>query len=835
MKLFPHILGRVGGSTFEEVKELSFSKVDIVNALLQKEKEVQSQYEKVLETFQFTIQKITDYRLKSVLINAKKDFQSHRASFLKKLKKKSQNDVLNKLFFEISIYSDFKFELKNLQDEFDLIFQKKEIDQYIVLRAFFQKQNIQKGLLQASHSLLSQIKKLDSKSPQNFKKKERQTLRSLAQYFYRIGTKTSPFSHFTTLDILSERDGAFQNESLENEKSFFQFNNFILAEIKELLLKEPSFFRQLELQVNPTVMVKNEEFHFIKNDKNIETIQQIETEEILFVLCRIIIAQDGIEFRSMVEELLKIVEADWSSLENYLLELVQVGFLEWQWGFSGLSFAWEEKLLERINSMRDFPSKNRLKICLDKMIQTKQRVKRSDVQTRFFLQKSIKGDLEKFGMKKIIPELILFEDVQKPISIQLSINQIQPIIQSLDSLLRLLEPLVKNEMKNKISSCWQQNFREEKSVPLIYFYKKFYQTPTPNNNFTKSENEYFFEKIKLGIKENVVVDEEGNLHFYTKDLKDIFPKKNEQVSTQYSGLFQFYSSEGKIKAIINGLTPGFGKLFGRFLPLFNDDITKQLQAWNTELKNDNVWVENVDASIFNANLHPPLLSFEIKNSGSQNALPDEKQISIKDIEVIWDEYLKEPVLVSLKNKKRISIFDFGFEHPENRSPMFQLLNGFSVPHATYRFFLQLVNEVFIDDEPNEIKGFRRVVIDEHLVLQRQSTEVPNSFFPKKEKSETNSSYFLNVQKCKKENNLSQFIFIKPIQNSADLSSDFSKDFFKPQLIDLNSPIAIVLLQKVLEKHSGRVSIIEMLPSGDQLIGDSVAEFAVQWKKFSVGS
>ncbi|MFT6321309.1 MAG: hypothetical protein ACJAT4_002239, partial [Granulosicoccus sp.] len=58
--------------------------------------------------------------------------------------------------------------------------------------------------------------------------------------------------------------------------------------------------------------------------------------------------------------------------------------------------------------------------------------------------------------------------------------------------------------------------------------------------------------------------------------------------------------------------------------------------------------------------------------------------------------------------------------------------------------------------------------------------------------------------------------------------NLKKDFFKPQLIDLNSPLAIVLLQKVLEKHLGRIRLEEMLPKEEEMMGDSVAEFGVQW-------
>ncbi len=829
MKLFSHILARVGGTTFSKVEALSFEKMSLVKILLQKEQDLDFQFEKVLQTFESTINNTQNYRLRAILNNSKKDFRNHRFSFLKKIKKAKQENLFRDLLFNISIYSDLKMEIENLKKEFALIFNKEELFQYSFLKDFFQDQNILKGLLQSSHSLYHQSKKLESKSPEFFRKKERQTLRALAQYFYRIGTKTSPFSHFTTLDLLSEKDGFFKSENLEPENSFFQFNNFILVEMKELLLKEPTFFRQLQLKINPTISVNNDAFHFIINSKNVETIQQIESSIILEELSQNILSKEGVTLKIAVAQLLELVEADEESIENYLLELIELGFIEWHWNFSGLSFDWEDKLLAFISSMDNFTKKNDWSICLERMVQFKTQLDFIDHEVRYDFQKHLINDLNELGLKNMIPELMFFEDVQKSTAVQLPKKEITPIIQSLDSLLRMIEPLMENEFKNRILNCWNLNFKNKKAVPIIYFYKKFYQTPFDNSTFTNNQNGVLLEKIKLKIKEKGEIDKKGNLHFRTEDLKNIFSEENKSSSSQYSGLFQFYKNEGKINAVINGLTPGYGKLFGRFLPLFDEGITILLQKWNFELLNDELWLENVDASIFNANLHPSLLDFEIRNSNSQNNLPIENQIPINELEVTWDDDIKAPVLVFSKFNEKVSILDFGFEHPGNRSPMFQLLNGFGIPHATYRYFTKLVNEVFFDKKPNEINSFRRIVIDDHLVLQRQYSEVLNSFFPKKEKGESSSTYFLKIQKWKMENKIPQFIFIQSMQDADNSTSNLSRDFFKPQFIDLNSPIAIVLLQKVLERHSGEIRMVEMLPNGDKMIGESVAEFAIQWK------
>lgn len=832
MKLFPHILARVGGTTFSRVKDLSFREMAFVENIFQKEKALKLQFENVLQSFELTIEEIDNYRLISILKNARKDFKNHKSSTFKKLWKANQNELFSDLLLEISVYLKLKNDIEKLKKEFDLLFQKEELNQYSILKAFFQNEDYLKGILQSSHSLYNQSKKLILKEPKYFKKKERQTVHTLAQYFYRIGTKTSPFSHFTTLDILSNRDGLFKNNKLKPRDNLYQYNNFILVKMKNNLLTDPSFFRQLKIQVNPTIVAKNNEYHFLKNIKNVESNQQIEASELLEELCQNIITNNGVSFKTATVKLLELVEADKEGIENYLLELIDVGFLEWEWGFSGLTYNWELQLHILILSMDEFLNRKEWIACLEKMLRDKKQMGSPSERFRYKQQIALRSDLEKLGLKDIIPELLFFEDIRKKSSIQLSELEIKPIIESLDSLLRLLEPLVQNEMKNRILNCWSKNFSCDESVPLMIFYEKIFHTPFDNRRSEsprKGGNLDLFKKIKLGIKENGRVDKIGNLHFSTNQLKSFFPKKNNQDKSQYSGLFQFYKKDRNTKAVINGLTPGFGKLFGRFLPLFNDNITIQLQKWNSELQGKGLWVENVDASIFNANLHPPLLSFEILNSVSQNSLPLENRISIKDLEVRWDENLEQPVLSSSETKERVTIFDFGFEHPDNRSPMFQLLNGFSISHATYRTFLELANEIFIEEKPNDVKCFKRIVIDENLILQRQIMEVSISFFPKKEKGESNSSYFLKIQKWKTENKIPQFIFIKPISGDDKSTINLKRDFYKPQLIDLYSPIAIVLLQKIIEKYSGRIRIVEMLPSQDETIGESVSEFAIQWK------
>ena len=137
MKLFPHILGRVGGTTFDNVRAMSFGEMEVVNILLQKERKLANQFEIVLKSFQNTLQKANDYRLKAILINVQKDFMNHRSSVLKKLKKINEDEILKELIFDFSIYSNLELELYDLKKDFELIYQDEKFAQYNFLKDFF--------------------------------------------------------------------------------------------------------------------------------------------------------------------------------------------------------------------------------------------------------------------------------------------------------------------------------------------------------------------------------------------------------------------------------------------------------------------------------------------------------------------------------------------------------------------------------------------------------------------------------------------------------------------------------------------------------------------------
>ncbi len=836
MKLFPHILNRVGGWSIEEIEQLRFQDVEYVIVLLQKEKEIENQFQKTILLFQDAFQKTEDYRLRAFLTNAQKDFKKSKFSFVNKIRKRfsfdEENQFVEALLQEVETckYSLDGFE--NMKVETAELFEKDKKRQFNILQSFGQKEEIQKGILQSSQSLFQRNKKFSSNSFDDIKKKEKQTARTLAQYFYRVSTKTSPFSFFTTLGVLSEKNKKQFHSNQGEVKSFIQINNLIFAEIRKILLQDFSFSRKMKLQLNPSLSQNKTDFVFIKNEKNIEVIQRIEKSDI-FNLIFETLENKELSFDEVISQLSINVDAEEENLVNYLFQIIETGFLEWYWEMSGLTIDWEIYFKKWLLNFDDFLEKEKWLELLSELIEIKNTYAIADASTRFILQNKTKQLLEQIGIQNMIPELIFFEDVKNSDFSIFSENEILPVINSTDKILRWMEALVEDEMKNKIAAFWNKNLDKNDTVPLIDFYEKFYQYSFEKNDSIDSKKREQKEDIKNKLKE-IGKSQSEKIDFFTEDLQSIFSSISKtSTDTQYSGLFQFYVNDKHLGAVLNGVTPGFGKLFGRFLPLFEKDVTIELQNWNKDLKGNQDWVENTDASFFNANLHPSFLEKEIESPNGQNQSSKENTIQIHQLEVAWSEIKQRPILQNEKSKNEITTFDFGFEHPSNRSPMFQLLNGFSLTHGTYHSFLELLNtDSKVVNEKEKFTFFPRVVIDDRLVLQRKHWEVTASFFPKKEKQNSDFDFYYKIQKWKEEKNWRQVFFIKIIPTPDLDKENLNKDFFKPQFIDLDSPLAIVLLQNVLQVENAKLRIEEALPHAGHFLdsnGRNVSEWAVQWK------
>jgi lantibiotic biosynthesis protein len=334
----------------------------------------------------------------------------------------------------------------------------------------------------------------------------------------------------------------------------------------------------------------------------------------------------------------------------------------------------------------------------------------------------------------------------------------------------------------------------------------------------------------------------------------------------YGSFIQFYTEtqpdgNEKLMGVVNSTFPGFGKLFSRFMHIFDRGKTDDLRHWNDSLSGGALLVEDCDASYFNANLHPPLLPFEIRIPGGHNTLPSENQIPITELKVGMAEAGDRLKLIHGPTGKRAYVLDLGFQGHKGRSQLFQLLEKFS--KVQYLFSMPVASaastaaapekkedahpksEENAEPEAPEVEVTPRVVYEDQIVLKRKSWSVPVELLPFREPNETQWQYYLRVNRWRQELELPEEVFVyvvdrvqrSPGQNQkARAKQAPTRDDYKPQYISFKSPFLIDLFERIIKRVAYGLKVVEMLPDSNQLlkVGSKkhIAEFTVQWYTYN---
>lgn len=490
------------------------------------------------------------------------------------------------------------------------------------------------------------------------------------------------------------------------------------------------------------------------------------------------------------------------------------------------------------------------------------------------------------------PEQIFYEDTTREANIILNKAKMEEFVSKLDGLLqslRLFKGMV--DEKHKMSYYFLKKYKKDSEVNLLTFYEDYfkeYKKPLQEfNEIQKKEaqekakkqtNDYQDKSTEIKKVDNPFLDipaltekkqiielwnekyvnavktnhqsKNGQVNISYKELEStnfslgIDNKKSDGVS--YGTFVQFYTdNRGALKGVLNGTFAGYGKMLSRFLHIFDQKVTDDLRAWNEKSNmHDGLFIEDCDASYFNANLHPPLMPNEIWMPGGHNTLPEEKQLAITDFKVIYDETEENLILKYKPNGKISHVFDLGFQGSRGRSQLFQLLDKFSkaellftypVTNAVNTFALRKENKA--EGKEPEISMLPRVVYEGQIILQRKTWNTPKTCIPEKLPSDSDWQYYLKINQWRMEMDIPDevFVFVIPdrwSKNDPKLAKKVTKDDYKPQYIDFRNPLLINLLEKLIAKASVSIKIQEMLPdSGQMLKIDNerfVSEFVVQW-------
>ena len=862
MKIFPFILARIGGLPFDILEKLSLSFNEAWDLLVEKQNEVEKQKNTILNLLEKSNENLhCGYVLKNLAF-LKSNLQHNKKLKLSgKLKENltpSEIPFFEKIENEIANLKSLEQALKDAKTNFEVYFVHQLYEKRALLQSSAKNPVILNGLLMSSHVFLNQLEKYSEKDISGFAKKQFQTERTFLKYLSRICAKTSPFSTFSPLSVFKpEQKINFQTGSC------FRLNNHLFEFWRNSLNLYPPFYRKLPVSLNPSLKKNGENWVYLINSRNVESIQKMENNDLLDLAFETF-QNNKLElvFQNLVSEIHPSVETDLESLEAYFLDLIDFGFLEWRWPFSGLDPFWDEKLTQLLQKFKNDQFLKAFEKDL-KAIQAKKKVAETAtiderkqllkeafvianmISDRFLLETQL-FDTERvvdFSKMKhfkqtsfsIKPEKIFFEDVSIPFEPKIRQQELEPILVELNELLIGLEALYFNEFQQNLKQFFLENYAATEVVELLPFYEKFYK------NHPSLPQKYLHAAAvkRLKWQSEIMKQSEYSDGVLTIDLaliKQLSSKENFNKKQAFhiskGAFFQFFRDGKKLKGFSESTFEGYGKMMGRFLHLFPQEISAALQNWNERLRNGLLWIENCDASIYNPNLHPPLLPYEIRMPGSQNVLPSEKQISVDELAIAYNETDDELKLIHHPSDKIAYIFDLGFEALESRSPLFQLLATFNYKSSSQSTLSEIVNDYFNKKKGGEITFQPRICVGNQLVIQRKRWFMKRENLLFKNQSESEADYFNRINRWIKENEIPPKIFITVRPNEFIQSQDEKGDDYKPQYMDFESPVFVQLFHKLIKRAKFKIKFEEILPYPDHKINDEklAVEYLIQWEK-----
>lgn len=737
------------------------------------------------------------------------------------------------------------------------------------------------GVLLSSKDLYEQ---LESFSRADVKLLDKDTERiefSVLRYLTRMAYKTSPFSTFTYLgltEMVPAHEIVFSSVP-EIMDCKIRLNNKLLKRIKRLMQEHPDLQGLLFINTNSSITENDGHFNFLMNCANIEVFQKIQATHVNQYIKEFINRSvERISLSSFIGNLVTEIEADASELQHYVLKLIDSGFLELTLECSEIDPEWDIHLL---TFLEQYKKSNEAAAHLYELVFNLQHAKNefstAEISQREILLKNMSqffdrtiSNLEnqagiikvpKDEMQNVMDDILdkyrngqgfeklpylpvdyrregfIYEDTFTNTTNQVDKSTIHEFGQLLSDLTNRLTAFdIRGKEKASVKDFFTSRYSKDQHIPIVAFYHEYYRDKNECETADDQKKMYpdhswsdqFWKDIQQEVQES------DEIKIQKKNLSQLpFSSLSSPTGSAFLQIFDQHSKTGT-KAVVNGLMQGMGKMSGRFLHLFDPEVSEVHRAYNKRLFPDQLLIELNDDSSFNANIHAPLLENEVKMPASNTQMNNSQQIPLHRISVGYHSHHDRVFLIDTILNKEVYAFDLCLETITNRSNLYQLLSLFNpCTYVSYFPLIQAIDHHYSKEfEKEDIQIFPRIVFEDTLVLRRKGWLLHLSSIPRKNKEENNSIYFLRFHQWLLENKLpaSVFLYLQSSYIPEDPLSDKAagtRDDYKPQFISFEQPLLFNLFTKLLNRSSSHIYIEEVLPSVNAS-NERVCEHLVQW-------
>ena len=649
------------------------------------------------------------------------------------------------------------------------------------LQGYASNETICRALLFGSHTLLRELPRFASSAPGQWTKKERRVASSLLKYLMRACVKTTPFSRLATVslhNVQTEAEPEFPgfSEVFSAIKPVATPNVGLLPFLYEVLLREPAFYNSLNVKLNSGLQSGSLHEEWLYYNGEQESFQNLKSSKLLDGIKVFLKEKPGRRsFQDLLSYLNITVDAEPESLQAFVFQLIDYGFLEWVLPETGLLPGWCGSLYNYLGFLPSAPVLTDAAYLVQWLRTAARTLPFQSLEDAMTTQREAIAQCRMFFERyhsecpDIPPEQIFYEDVADNVQSNMPESEVKKILHDLENGLQQSIPYRISGLRAELIRFGMLVMQPGESLPFLDFCKLFLESEQREKDAEVSVNQLNIDKA--------------------------------------GALLQFYrTASGAYKAVLNGLFPGGGKMMARWLHLFPADAREKLQQWWPADTMAFPWQEWT-----NSNFQPTFASRSVAVPGGRvGAAKDSTGIS--DLVVRCQDEVLE--LQEKNSQRRIVFTDLGLEAPATRPPVMQILWHLGTP---------FVSATMLDNQAEwETLGkgvvHRKRIEYQSLVISRAAWHVAPEifqscleFFP-----DDDVESYLALRKKISEWQVPRYFFAAPVSTP-------------PRFFDRNSPMLMQEFAKMARETTTEMILSEMLPTPDEwLVEKNGLRHASEW-------
>lgn len=757
------------------------------------------------------------------------------------------------------------------------------------LREAVRDPDFQKGLLISSRSLHRALERYLAGGGEP-RTREEKTERGLLRYLTRMAMKATPFGTFCAVVPGSFDSGEAPGGTgvlrgdPRTKRSFVRINKSICGILLDHLRGRPTVRRSLVVELNPTLRGDGGQLVFLSSVRNREVFQRLADNEVLAWITGMLRRNPTMTLGALVSALCADPELDATEgeAEAYLDRLLEIGFLRFRTGVREQDPDWDRPLRALLEGIEDDHAREASAL-LAVLRRRAEAYAGAGVPERAALGEEMEERVRTAFQRMEIRTrphrgMPFYEDATAPAELVLPREGVEragrDLLDFVRHVLRLAWPRPEQATMRHFFTLYYGP--EVRSVALLEFYEDFFREHfkahldrvsaarggrrgTGDDGYEVS-NPYGLDSVRrlhaardrltrLFQARWAADPAAEEVRITRAELEEVLAGVSEAPAAGHSVAVycQFVPSArgGAAPMLVlhdAGCHAGYGKWFSRFLYMLPERIRERVRERNEELTESRL-AEICGDAHFNANLHPPLLPWEISYPTGESGAAEEQ---LPGAELLVECDPEDPHALLLRHGpsgERVVPVDLGFLNPQMRPPLYQLLSRFAPPSVFKLTFPETPYAPVPGAGAPERTGLPatervvhrpRLVYGDTLVLARRRWTVPGSLFPRRTPDEAPCDYFLRVSHWRVEHGLPRegYVRVRPLpspdarpapgESPEETAPEKphtagSRDLHKPQYVDFASPLLLNLLERtVAGLRRFQLVVEERLPSTEAL-------------------